>query len=134
MSERPVPYLYCVLRLVPDLDRGEAINIGLVVFCRPQRFLKLGWQIDEDRVTALAPDTPLALVASSLASHAQVAAGDADGGPVALLDMGERFHWLTNISNTMIQPGQVHSGLTHDAGATFNRLFHKLVQTDSKAS
>lgn len=134
MSEQLVPYLYSVVRLVPNLDRGEAINVGLVMFCRPQRFLKLNWEIDEHRLTAFAPDVPLEIVRSQLESHTHIAEGDAAGGPVASLDIGERFHWLTNISNTMIQPGSVHSGLTGDARATFDRLFRQLVQTSTEAS
>ncbi|MCO5217179.1 MAG: DUF3037 domain-containing protein [Thermomicrobiales bacterium] len=134
MSEQLVPYLYSVLRLVPDLDRGEAINVGLVLFSRPQRFLRLGWEIDDTRIAAFAPDVPVDLVRSQLESHALIAAADPAGGPVAALDIGERFHWLTNVSNTMIQPGPVHSGLTEDAAATFERLFAKLVQTSTEAS
>ena len=60
-------------------------------------------------------------------SHTLIAAADAAGGPVAALDIGERFHWLTNISNTMIQPGPVHPGLTEDVTLTFERLYDRLV-------
>lgn len=134
MDEAAVPYLYSIIRLVPDLDRGEAINIGLVMFCRPQQFLKLNWETDEHRLVAFAPNIPIDIVRSHLESHARIAVGDPIGGPVASLDIGERFHWLTNVSNTMIQPGPVHSGLTGDAAATFDRLFARLVQTDTEAS
>ena len=33
------PFSYAVLRLVPDLERGERVNVGVVVFCRPLDFL-----------------------------------------------------------------------------------------------
>ncbi|MCA9834454.1 MAG: DUF3037 domain-containing protein [Thermomicrobiales bacterium] len=122
-----VPYLYSVLRLVPDIERAEAINVGLVVFCRPQRFLQLRWEIDAKRIAAFALPVPLDLVRSQLESHTLIAAADAAGGPVAALDIGERFHWLTNISNTMIQPGPVHPGLTEDVTLTFERLYDRLV-------
>lgn len=122
-----VPYLYSILRLVPDLDRGEALNIGLLMFSRPQRFLHIGYQIDGERLKALAGDIDLQLIESRLETLGHIAAGDAAGGPVSALDIGERFHWLSNVSNTMIQPGAVHSGLTADAPATFERLFAQLV-------
>lgn len=126
VSER-VPYLYSVLRLVPCNDRGEALNVGLVMFCRPQRFLHVAWDVDSELLRLFAPNLDQAHIASRLETYAAIAAGNERGGPVAGLDMGERFHWLTNISNTMIQPGPVHPGLTSDAPSTFARLFEKLV-------
>lgn len=126
VSER-VPYLYSILRLVPCNDRGEAINVGLVMFCRPQQFLQMGWEIDPERLRVFAPNIDAAQISSRLETYAAIAAGENRGGPVADLDIGERFHWLTNISNTIIQPGPVHPGLTADAPATFARLFAKLV-------
>ena len=132
MSNAPVPYLYSVLRLVPDIERGESINVGLVVFCRPQRFLRSDWLLDAGRINALSSGVNVDLVASQLATYAQIAAGDAAGGPVAALDSGERFHWLTNVHNTIIQPDSVHSGLTTDAPGTFERLFARLVASPSR--
>jgi hypothetical protein len=127
VSNPSVPYLYSVLRLVPCLERGESINIGLVMFCRPQRFLRVRTLIDPGRIAALAGVVDIDLVQSQLTMYARIAEADLAGGPVAALDIGERFHWLTNVSNTMIQPGPVHTGLTTDAEATFARLFGRLV-------
>ena len=126
MSER-VPYLYSIIRLVPNLERGEALNIGLILFCRPHRFLRVGYVIDTSRIACFAPEVDLQLVESRLGSLHLIAEADKRGGPVAELDIGERFHWLSNVSNTMIQPGDVHSGLTLDAEETFTRLFTDLV-------
>lgn len=128
MSER-VPYLYSLLRLVPNIERGESINIGLVMFCRPQRFLHVDYMLDPERIGAIAPNIDLKLIEPRLRTLVRIAAGDPKGGPVAALDIGERFHWLSNVSNTMIQPGEVHTGLTTNAEATFTRLFAELVAT-----
>lgn len=133
MSER-VPYLYSILRLVPDIERGEAINIGLVMFCRPQRFLKVDYEVDEDRIHSFTSDIEIAMIESRLESLRHIAAGNERGGPVAALDIGERFHWLSNVSNTIIQPGEVHPGLTSNAEETFVRLFGKLVAPGSHES
>lgn len=127
VNNASVPYLYSVLRLVPCLERGESINIGLVMFCRPRRFLRVRSLVDSRRIAALAGDVDTDLIESQLGMYARIAEADPAGGPVAGLDIGERFHWLTNVSNTMIQPGPVHTGLTTDAGATFERLFGRLV-------
>lgn len=127
VSNTRVPYLYSVLRLVPNIERGESINVGLVMFCRPQRFLKVQSLIDADRIMPFSNHVDTDMVASHLQSYEQIAAANRTGGPVAELDIGERFHWLTNISNTMIQPDPVHTGLTTDAEATFEKLFARLV-------
>lgn len=103
------------------------MNIGLVMFCRPQRFLRVDSVLDHDRVHAFASNIDIDMIESRLESLSLIAAADNRGGPVAGLDIGERFHWLSNISNTIIQPGDVHSGLTSDAEATFTRLFADLV-------
>lgn len=130
MSER-VPYLYSILRLVPCLERGEAMNVGLVMFCRPQRFLRVGFHLDAGRIAVFAPEVNIELIESRLESLSMIAAADQRGGPVAALDIGERFHWLSNVSNTMIQPGEVHPGLTTDASHTFTHLFTTLVLSSS---
>ncbi len=127
VTDEPVPYLYCLLRVVPDLDRDEAMNVGLILFCRPQRLLRVRWHLDAPRLTALAPGLPLEMIAQHLTTLTHIALAEPAGGPVAGLDMGERFHWLSNISNTMIQPGPVRPGLTTDAAATMDRLYRSLV-------
>ena len=127
VSKPLVPYLYSVLRLVPCLERGESINVGLVMFCRPQRFLRVRSLVDPERIAHLAHDVDTGLIESQLAMYERIAETDPAGGPVADLDIGERFHWLTNVSNTMVQPDPVHTGLTTDSEATFERLFARLV-------
>ena len=41
--------------------------------------------------------------------------------------MPERFHWLVSPSSTVIQPSEVHTGLTADPAATLDHLFRTLV-------
>ena len=62
-----------------------------------------------------------------LDSIVRVADGDAAAGPIAALSMAERFHWLVAPSSTIIQPSEVHTGLTDDAAATLEHLFRTLV-------
>src|SRR5690606_18239814 len=53
----PEPFQYLVLRVVPDVARGERINVGVVVFCRTLRFLEARVAVDEPRLAALCPAT-----------------------------------------------------------------------------
>lgn len=126
-ADVPVPYFYAVIRVVPRVERGECINAGVVLFSRPKRFLSVRVQLDEKKLMALDPECNATMVQEYLNATVAVAAGEADAGPMARLDLSERFHWIAAPSNTIIQPSPVHTGLTTDPGATLDRLFAMLV-------
>ena len=121
------PFSYAVLRVVPRVERGERFNAGVVVFCRQRGFLGAKVELDERRLTALAPDTSANDVRAHLEALAHVAAGDPDAGAIGALPASERFGWLVAPSSTIIQPSQVHTGLTDDPVATLDALFRELV-------
>ena len=121
------PFQYAALRIVPRVERGEALNAGVVLFCRPLRFLGARTQLDEALLRALAPDCDPAGVRAALETIERIAAGDAAGGPIAALPQSERFHWIVAPSSTIVQPGPVHTGLTGDPAAELDHLFSHLV-------
>jgi hypothetical protein len=121
------PFQYAALRIVPRVERGEAVNAGVVLFCRPLRFLGARTQLDEALLRALAPDCDPAAVSATLADIERIATGDAAGGPIATLPPSERFHWIVAPSSTIVQPGPVHTGLTSDPAAELDHLFSHLV-------
>jgi Protein of unknown function (DUF3037) len=122
------PFQYAVLRVVPHVERGERFNVGVVLFCRPRRYLAARTALDERALAALAPGCDAAEVRALLAVVEAVAAGDAAaGGAVAALPQSERFHWLTAPSSTIVQPSPVHTGLTEDPEHELDRLFGALV-------
>lgn len=112
---------------MPDVERGERFNVGVVLFSRSLRFLGMRAALDRRKLAALAPGCDPAPVARQLDALVAVADGAPEGGPVARLDAAERFHWLTAPSSTMLQPSPVHTGLTDDPAATLDRLFRTLV-------
>ena len=121
------PFSYAVLRVVPRIERGERFNAGVVLFCRQRGFLGAKVELDERRLAALAPDTSATDVLAHLEALARVAAGDPDAGAIAALPASERFGWLVAPSSTIIQPSEVHTGLTDDPVATLDALFGELV-------
>jgi hypothetical protein len=121
------PFQYALLRVVPDLERGEAMNAGVVLFCRRRGFLRARTSLDERRLAALAPQADAAAIARRLGDLERVAAGDATAGPVARLEPSERFGWLTAPASTVVQPSAVHTGLCEDPAAMLDRLFTRLV-------
>ena len=122
------PFTYAVLRVVPRIERGERFNAGVVLFCRQRGFLGAKVELDEGRLAALAPGTSADDVRAHLGALVRVAAGDPDSGAIGALPPSERFGWLVAPSSTIIQPSEVHTGLTDDPAATLDALFRELVQ------
>jgi Protein of unknown function (DUF3037) len=121
------PFAYAVLRVVPRVERGERFNAGVVVFCRQRGFLGAKIELDDRRLSVLAPDTSAAEVRAHLEGLARVAAGDPGAGAIAALPPSERFGWLVAPSSTIVQPSEVHTGLTDDPQQTLDSLFAELV-------
>jgi hypothetical protein len=121
------PFSYAILRVVPRVERGECFNAGVVLFCRQLDFLGLRVGLDEGRLRALAPDCSSEKVRGQLEALVRVAAGDQDGGAIAKLPASERFGWLVAPSSTVVQPSEVHTGLTSDPAGTLEQLFGELV-------
>ena len=122
------PFEYAIVRIVPRVERGEALNAGIVLTSRPLRFLGARVELDERVLAALAPDCDPEIVRDHLALVARIAEGDPAAGPIAALSAPERFHWLVSPSSTIIQPSPVHTGLTADPAATLDHLFRTLVR------
>jgi Protein of unknown function (DUF3037) len=120
-------FQYSILRVVPSVERGERLNAGVILLCRPKPFLGARIALDERRLAALAPDCDATLVRSHLEVVERIAAGDDSAGPIARLTPAERFHWLVSPSSTVIQPSEVHTGLTDDPAAELEELFARLV-------
>jgi hypothetical protein len=120
-------FQYAIWRVVPSVERGESLNVGVVVFCRRRQFLAARTLVDDDRLRALAPDADVAALRAHLDGMVRVAAGDPAGGAVAQLDQSERFGWLTAASSTIVQPSPIHTGLCDDPQAVLDRLFSRLV-------
>jgi hypothetical protein len=123
----PHPFQYAIIRVVPRVERGECMNAGVILFCRPRRYLAARLDLDERRLRALAPDTDPATVRAHLDAIGRIAAGERTGGPIAALTRPERFHWLVAPSSTIIQPSDVHTGMTDDPAAELDHLFETMV-------
>jgi hypothetical protein len=120
-------FQYAIVRVVPRVERGECLNVGVVLLCREQRYLGARVTLDERRLAAFAPDLDAATVRPHLEAIERIATGDPTAGPVARLGQAERFHWLVAPSSTIIQPSEVHTGLTDDPASELEHLVATLV-------
>jgi len=121
------PFQYAVLRVVPDLERGEALNAGVVLFSRRHGFLAARTRLDRERLAVLAPDADADAIQERLHQLERAARADPAAGSIAALDASERFGWLTAPASTVVQPSAVHTGLCDDPAAMLERLFERLV-------
>lgn len=122
-----VSYQYVVLRCVPRVDREEFVNVGVVLYCQATDFLGVDWHVDRDRLRAFAPALDLDQVCEALSFVEGVCAGDGRGGAAAQKPIGQRFGFLKAPRSTVLQPGPVHGGTTHDPARQLEHLREKLV-------
>ncbi len=121
------PFSYAVLRVVPRVERGEAINAGVLLYCQPMDFLGSRTHLSEDRLLALDAGADVAAIRQALETAADVCAGAEQAGAAGREGPGRRFRWLTAPRSTVVQPGPVHTGLTADPEAELDRLLQVLV-------
>jgi hypothetical protein len=115
---------YALIRVVPRVERGEAINVGVIVYSHAHRYLCARISLDTGRLLALDPRVDLEAVRGALRAFEKACSE----GPLAGRPLGERFRWLTAPRSTVVQPGPVHSGLTADPDAELTHLFDTLVR------
>jgi hypothetical protein len=120
-----IPYEYAVIQAVPRIERGELINVGVVLYCQRADFLAARTHLDADRLLALDPKADVQAVGAALASWAATCTG---AGAAAGLRPGERFRWLVAPRSTVLRAGPVHMGLAADPSAELDRLLDLLVR------
>jgi hypothetical protein len=121
-------YDYAILRVVPRVDRGEAVNVGVILSCPERQFLEARIEVDEARLRTLDPGVDLPTVREALNAIVAVCRGDAETGPLGEMPQRNRFHFLVNPRSTIIQPSPTHTGRTADPAATLDALMLKLVR------
>lgn len=121
-------FSYAVLRVVPDIEREEFVNAGLILFDRERRFLRARTSLDRDALAVLDGECDVEGITAQLELAEAIADGTTKVAPFARMSQTERFHWLTTPRSTLVQPGPLHAGVTDDPDATFEHLFGVLVQ------
>ena len=122
-------YDYAVIRVVPQVDREEFINVGVVLSCPARGFLDSLIHLEATRLQAFAPTLDLESLRSHLASFEAVCRGGADAGPIGALPARQRFHWLVAPRSTVIQTSPAHTGLCRDPRETLEKLVRQYVIT-----
>jgi hypothetical protein len=124
----PSSFEYAVVRVVPDVERGESVNAGVIVHCRERDFLEARIELDEARLRAVAPGVDLDLVRRHLEVIPRVCAGGRDAGPIGALPRVERWHWLVAPRSGILQTSPAHAGLDDAPEVALERLVARLVR------
>jgi hypothetical protein len=118
---------YAVIRVVPHVEREEFLNVGVILFCKSQKFLQCKTEVDEGRLKVLCDKLDCTELREYIQSFERICGGGNDSGPIGKLPMAERFRWLTATRSTMVQTSKVHPGLCADAAEKLQHLFAQLV-------
>ena len=121
-------YDYAIVRLVPRVERGETINVGVILSCPERDFLAARIELDVTRIRALDGGFDVETARAHLDAIPRICRGGPDAGALGELPARARFHWLVAPRSTVIQISPVHSGRTDDPAAALERLVETLVR------
>ncbi|GLY31144.1 DUF3037 domain-containing protein [Kineosporia sp. NBRC 101731] len=126
----PKLFTWAVVRAVPRMERGEFVNIGVVLYSQHHEFLACTQHLSPGRLQALDPDVDLAMAEAALRAIGSVCEGSPAAGLIGEQPRRARFGWLTAPKSTVVHTGPVHSGLTSDPEAELAGLHRRLVLHD----
>ena len=130
----PCTYDYAVVRVVPRVERGEFVNVGVIMSCATESFLRARIELDEARVLALDPTLDLQPIRATLATIPAICAGGSGAGVLGRLSARERFDWLVAPRSTSIQTSAVHTGRCYDLDVALERLLDTMVRPPAEAT
>lgn len=120
-------YEYAVIRVFPRVESDEFINVGLLLFCKKQKYLRAEIYVNKIQLENYNTELDEEQLINNLLSFEKIAKSEKNGGPIAQLETSERFRWLSAVRSSCIQTSRPHSGFSEDLDATFNMLFTEYV-------
>lgn len=118
---------YAVIRIVPRVEREEFLNVGVILYCGKQNFLRAEFELNGKRIQNFCEKINVEEVEEHLKTFEKICSGKEGSGPIGKLSIAERFRWLTATRSTILQTSKVHPGFTKDAERTLQKLFKQLV-------
>jgi hypothetical protein len=125
---KPHTYDYAIVRVVPRVERGEFVNVGVIVCCATQGYLEARIEVDEARLLAIDPTADLEAIEANLSTIPTICAGGPASGPIGKLPVRERFDWLVAPRSTIIQTAAVHMGRCQRLDHALDHLLDRMVR------
>lgn len=120
-------YEYAVIRVVPKVEREEFINVGLMLYSKRQKYLRIQYHIPVEKINTFCAEFDLDLLKINLDALVNICEGKKNAGPIAQFEKDERFRWISAIKSSSIQTSRPHSGFSDDLDQTFEKLYSELV-------
>ncbi|MGR3811123.1 DUF3037 domain-containing protein [Jiulongibacter sp. NS-SX5] len=120
-------YEYAIVRFYPQVERGECMNVGVVLFCKAKRYLGFKYSIDKSKFSCFAKQHSLEEVRQNLEAFQKIVNGEKGSGLIGEQDMASRFRWLTAKRSTIIQASEIHPGYTDEPEKTLYKIFEEMV-------
>ena len=118
---------YAVIRVLPKVEREEFINVGIILFSKKAKYIRLLYKLDAERLNTFSTELDLDTLEETLKSFEKISLGINDGGKIAQLDIPERFRWLTAVRSSCIQTSRPHSGFAENLDFEIEKLFKEMV-------
>jgi hypothetical protein len=118
---------YAVIRYVPRPDREEFLNVGVILYCPSKKFLQMKFALNKDRLTSFYAEADVEELDNLLEAFKEVCCGSSTNSPIAKLDIGNRFRWLTATRSTIVQLSKVHPGFCDDPMDKLESLHEQLI-------
>ncbi len=118
---------YAVIRVLHKVEREEFINVGVILFSKRAKYIRMMYQLDTQRLNSFSSELDLDLLEETLLSFDKICHGHKDGGAIARLDIPERFRWLTAVRSSCIQTSRPHPGYAKDLDSEVEKLFKEFV-------
>ncbi|MFC3563401.1 DUF3037 domain-containing protein [Pedobacter jamesrossensis] len=126
MQERHL-FEYAVIRVMPRVEREEFLNVGIVLYCAKQKYLKAIFTIDYSKLKAFSKGLDVEEIEANLIAFERITSGADGSGTIGQYDMASRFRWLTATRSTVVQCSKVHPGFCINAEETLLKLHEQLV-------
>jgi len=120
-------YEYAVIRVLPKVEREEFINMGIILFSKRAKYIRMKYSINEQRLGIFSSELDIDLLRETILSFEKICTGSSDGGTIAQLDIPERFRWLTAVRSSCVQTSRPHPGYSDNLDRTINKLFEEIV-------
>ena len=120
-------YEYAVIRVLPKVEREEFINVGIILFSKKAKYIRMIYKLDNERLKCFSTELDIDLLEETLKSFEKICLGSKDGGAIARLDIPERFRWLTAVRSSCIQTSRPHPGFSDNMDRSVDKLFEELV-------
>ena len=120
-------YEYAVIRVVPRVEREEFLNVGIILFCKKNKFIRVLHSVNEGKLLPFLGELDVEQLYLNLEAFKKIGHGEKSGGPIAQFDIPSRFRWLTALRSSAIQTSRPHPGFCDDLEQTTQRLLEEMV-------